>query len=357
MATLRDIARHANTSVTTVSLVLNGNAGAVRISEATRQQVLEAARTLGYSPNIMARRLRGTIDERGTFMIGVLLPLDERLTITLRSLGTIRRKLDDWAREAGAPPPDVLIETYRGGHLDQVESLTRSLRYNGVILYNTLPTDDQWLASVGPLMVPLVLVQRSIAGHSWVNTDNRHMGMRVAAHLLQHGQRLAAVTPAVPAAAQSARVEGFAQHVFQETGIAQANLPVVRGAFSEAGGYEATRRLLADLAGQNKPLPTGLFVTADLMAVGALRMLKEAALRIPNDIAVVGYDDDPFAPFTDPPLSTVNASLEASAERAVDILLTLIQTRSTEPITHLLDSQLVLRQSSAVTTEPQAGES
>jgi LacI family transcriptional regulator len=348
MPRLRDIARHANTSVTTVSLVLNGRDGPVRISETTRQQVLQAARELGYTPNIAARRLRGANGERGTVTIGVLLPLDERLTISIRALAPIRRQLDAWAESAGRSMPDVLIETYAGGHLDQVKSLTSDPRYNGAILYNTLPADDDWLAATGALSVPLVLVQRSIAGHSWVNSDNFRMGGEVAAHLLPRGPRLAVVRTAIPAAAQTARVEGFAHRFRHEVGQDLPADAVVRAAFSEVGGYDATRRLLDDMQARGDFPPHGLFATTDLMAVGALRALREAGLQVPDDVAVVGYDDDPIAPFTNPPLSSVNAAFESSAERAVETLLALIKSQSAEPITALLEAQLVIRESSAL---------
>jgi len=352
MPRLRDIASRANTSVTTVSLVLRGRDGPVRISDETRQQVLAAARELGYTTNIAARRLRNGSGARGSLTIGVLLPLDERLTISIRALGTIRERLDEWAERTGRDTPDVLIETYPGGRLDQVRSLTSDPRYNGAILYNTLPEDDRWLAAVGPLAVPVVLVQRSVDGHSWVNVDNETMGGQVAAHLLAHGDRLAVVRTAIPAAAQSARVDGFAAHVRAMTGRDLPEHAVVSAAFSEAGGYEATHRLLAAWADLGEAPPNGLFVTADVMAFGALAALKEVGLQIPTDVAVAGYDDDPMAAFSDPSLSSVDAAFAASAERAVATLLDLVQERATETISHLLDARLVVRRSSSA--EPEA---
>lgn len=114
MPSLKAVAKHANTSVTTVSLVLSGRDGEHRISEATRWQVLESSRLLGYTPNLVARRLRS-----GTGAppppIGMLLPDDERMTITVRAVGTVRETLDAWAAERGVGAPDLLIEIYQGG--------------------------------------------------------------------------------------------------------------------------------------------------------------------------------------------------------------------------------------------------
>jgi len=343
MPSLRDIARRANTSVTTVSLVLNERDDSARISAPTRRHVLEAARALGYTPNIAARRLRRAGSVHPPATIGVLMPFDERLTITVRAAGTVRLTLDAWAREANAGSPDMLIETYRGGHLADVEALVDNARYNGVILFNTLSADDRYLARSGPPRVPLVLVQRHVEGQSWVSIDNHRMGGQVAAHLIALGHRtIAVVTSAIGGEAQAARCDGFFEQLRHAVGVEPSPAQVARGAFSEAGGYEATRRLLQERRA-GCPHPTALFVTADIMAIGALYALKEAGLRIPEDVAVVGYDNDPPASFTDPPLTTVDAAIGESTERATRMLLDLIRDRSPEPRTELLDGRLVVR--------------
>ncbi|MGH2559918.1 MAG: LacI family DNA-binding transcriptional regulator [Thermomicrobiales bacterium] len=345
MPSLKAIAEHANTSVTTVSLVLNGRDGPLRISAATRQRVLDAAQSLGYTPNIVARRLRSVGNERPSLTIGVVLPFDERLVVSVRAAGIVRQTLDAWARDEGIGSPDVLIETYSGGHLDEVPSLAGNTRYNGVILLNTLPADDQFLAAAGPLPVPLVLIQRSVDGHSWVNSDNRAMGRAIAEHLLSLGhRRFAVVKASVASAAQEARVDGFACRL-REDGLDLAAASIVSGAFSESGGHEATRRLLHGLADSGDSVPSALFVPTDLMAVGALHALKEAGLGVPADVAVVGYDNEPVASFTDPPLTTVDAAIAESADAATKMLLALIHNYAGAPMTKRQDARLIVRAS------------
>jgi LacI family transcriptional regulator len=342
---LKEIAKHANTSVTTVSLVLNGRDGPNRISAATRDQVLEAARALGYTPNIAARRLRAG-GGAAPPTIGLLLPFDERLTITVRAVGTIRETLDAWAGERGVAPPDLLIETYPGGHLAGVRSLADNTRYNGAFLFSTLPEDDAYLARVGPLAVPVVLVQRSVAGHAWVNVDNRRVGARVADHLLGLGhRRFGVVAATVAGAALDDRREGFLTRLREAGGIELPPDRIERGAFSEIGGRDAAARLVERLRATGQPLPTALYVTADLMALGALHALKRAGLRIPADVAVVGTDNDPYAPFIDPPLTTVDIARTRSAELASRRLLHLVTDRDAAVGTDLLDSRLVVRAS------------
>lgn len=345
MPSLKEIARRADTSVTTVSVVLNGRDGPHRISAGTRRRVLEAAGALGYTPNLAARRLRSA-KGAAPLTVGMLLPFDDRLTITVRAVGTIRQTLDAWASERGVPAPDLLIETYPGGRLAEVRSLADNTRYNGALLFSTLPDDDAHLARTGPLPVPIVLIQRSVPGHAWINVDNRAIGARVANHLLNLGhRRIALVAAAVPGGALADRRDGFVARLGERAGVVIPAERIERGPFSERGGEAATARLLARLRATGAVPPSALYVTADLMAVGALHALKAAGLRVPGDVALVGTDNDPYAPFTDPPLSTVDVARTRSAERATALLLDLIVGRDAAPRTELLASRLVVRAS------------
>jgi LacI family transcriptional regulator len=133
--------------------------------------------------------------------------------------------------------------------------------------------------------------------------------------------------------------------VRERTGGGLAAGQIIRGTFSEAGGYEATRHFLHRLRHDGAPFPTALFTTTDRMAVGVLHALKEAGLRIPEDVAVVGYDNDPAARFTDPPLTTVDAATGRSTTEATAMLLDLIHGYAASPQTKLLEAELVVRAS------------
>jgi DNA-binding LacI/PurR family transcriptional regulator len=104
-------------------------------------------------------------------------------------------------------------------------------------------------------------------------------------------------------------------------------------------------RLMAAV-GEGEEAPTAVYVTADLMAVGALHELKQCGYRVPADVSVVGTDNDPYAPFTDPPLTTVDVSRAESAALATRAVLELATGRDADPTTHLLDSRLLVRGSS-----------
>lgn len=347
MPTLKEIAKHANTSVATVSFVLNGRAGSQRISAATERQVLAAARELGYTPNLAARRLRAA-EGSPTLTIGMLLPNDERSTITVRAVSTIRETLDAWANERGVGQPDLIIETYEGGRLAEVRSLHGNARYNGAIIFSTQPEDDRFLRDRGPLAVPVVLVQRRVDGHGWVNVDNLQVGARVADHLLDLGhRRFGVVAAAIPGTALAHRRDGFLNRLRGRARIVVPHALVVPGAFSEAGGAVAAARLLAAADPGGPGLPSALYVTADLMAVGVLHVLKSLGLTIPGDVSVVGTDNDPYGPFLDPPLTTVDIARTDSARLATRSLLDRASGISVEPETFQLDSRIVIRGSTA----------
>lgn len=352
MPRMREIAERAGTSLSTVSLVLNNRDSAIGISPTTRQRVLDAARELGYTPNLSARRLR-TGGGVQPLALGLVMPFDERLPVTIHSsIGAIRTAADAWTAARGLPHADILIETYPAGELSRVHSLQASTRHNGALLFNTTPEDDAFLAAYAPLALSIVAVQRSIPGLRCVNVDNFAMGEAVAAHLLAGGHaRFATIAPAIASQAIATRIDGFA------AALAAAGRPLrpeyqATGDFSPDGGAGAAIAMLDRLRAGRAPLPSALFVAADTMAVGALHALKRAGLRIPGDIAVVGYDNDPIATYTDPPLTTVDAAMNTASARATAWLLDAIRGGGAPAHTDVLVTHLIVRESSGAHATP-----
>jgi LacI family transcriptional regulator len=346
MASLKDIAKLAGTSVSTVSLVLNNRDTPVRISQTTRQQVLEAARTIGYTPNVAARRLRASRDKMQALVVGIIMPFDERLHVSSRVIAGVHAALNKYAQENSLAPADIIIETYERNNLKGVASLKESSSYNGAILLNTSPEDDYFLEQVGPLLQPMVLINRTIQGHNWVNINHREMGRQVAAHLAGLGHtRMGTILPNLASAAVATRLEGFQEYLRQRLNLEIEPGYTMQGAFSEVGGYQAASQMFQHLAQAAKPYPTALFVASDVMAVGTLHAIKEIGLSIPDDIAVVGFDNDPIASFTDPPLTTIDSKLDEIAEAAATSLLSLIFSKDKGSITKLFEAELIVRSS------------
>lgn len=342
MVRLIDIAKHANTSVTTVSIVLGNRPNMVTISNGTRRAVLEAARELGYAPDMAARRLRRNGGAERTIVLAIAHPVDGRLSLISRIVASVQRQLhalrDDMA---GIGVVQLIVETYELGALQQLRGLSDPFWFNGLLVTNTAPVDDSYLEALMP-SVPIVLFQRSTR-HSSVNTDSELVGQMATQHLIDLGHRqIGLIYPDAGSQAQTLRVRGF-----RET-IRRAELPagmeaIAHGSDWAAGAYNAAQHLLSLASGTR---PTALFASNDLLAIGAMRAIRDWGLRIPEQIAVVGCDDAEFAGYQEPPLTTVHLPIEEMAARATTILLDLIRQRVTAPIQESFPAHLVVRRSS-----------
>lgn len=335
IATLREIADRAGTSISTVSVVLNDRASTVRISEATRRTVLEAASAVGYTPHLAARRLRSNGTAQRTLVLAIAHPIDSRLSLVSRIVAGMQRQLARVTDEV-----QLTIETFVPGALNRLRGLEEPLWYNGLLITNTTARDDEFLASA-QIGTPVVLFQR-YGARSYVNVDSRAAGRQVAEHLLALGhRRLAMVVPGALGQAQQLRIEGF------NAGLAAAGLPPAEVLAAQQSswtgdGYAAAQQLLARPAAAR---PTALFATNDLIALGVIRAARDVGAAVPGDLAVVGCDDAEFARFAVPSLTTIHVPLEEMAAAGADILLDLIQRRAVEPIVRLFEPRLVVRES------------
>lgn len=340
MVRLRDIAERAGTSVGTVSVVLNGRSSKVRISERTRQAILDASHALGYSPNLAARRLRTTGDARRSLVLAMAHPVDSRLSLIARAINGIQRQLAD-LEQAGELDFEVqlTIETFGLGELHRLRGLDEPLWYNGLLVTNTSPADDTFIERHAG--VPIVLFQR-YSRKSYVNADNRQAAADVAAHLLALGHhRLAVITPGNSSQAHLLRIAGFSERV-TAAGVAAPRQVHGAGTSWMVDAYDAAKRIFAGPASQR---PTAIFATNDLLALGVIRAAADHHIRVPDDLAVVGCDDAEFARFNVPSLTTIHLPVEEMAARATAILLDLIQSKAQEPVQELFPTRLVIRDS------------
>ncbi len=305
--TLDEVARVAGVSRATASRAING---ASRVSAAARARVDDAVRTLGYVPNPAARSLV----TRRTESVAVLVPEpDERVFSDPFFAGTLRgvnRVL------ASRDLQLVLLLASPGAHGSQTLRYLSHRHVDGAVVVSHHKSDGlaDRLAGIG---LPCVFVGRPWNGAdrvTYVDVDNV-AGERDATRLLIERGRSRIGNIAGPADMTAAvdRLQGWRE------AMAAAKLPtdsVAVGDFTEAGGEQAARKLLT-----RHPDLDGLVVASDLMAAGALRVLAERGVRVPEDIAVVGYDDLGVAERTAPPLTTIRQPIVEMAERATRLLL------------------------------------
>ncbi len=345
MSTIKDVAKHAGVSVTTVSHTLNKTRA---VHADTRVRVLTAVRVLGYVPSAVARSLK----MNATHTIGMLVPNNSN-----PYFAELVRAVEDACFAAGYAL--LLCNTDDNAERQQVYlDVLAQKRVDGVIVAST--TDDavmsQHLAQTG---LPMVLIDRAIAGldRPCVQTDHVQGGALAAQHLLQLGhQRIACIGGPQGLLSSQQRVQGALQ-ALQAAGLPPQ--PLVHGDFSVNGGYQATVDLLGLPPAQR---PTAVVVCNDLMAMGALRAVHESGLRVPHDIAVVGYDDIELASYMQPALTTVAQPVAAMAHQALAMLLSAMQAAKAggmataapvlAPTSVLLAPALVVRASSQVPAAP-----
>jgi LacI family transcriptional regulator len=334
--TSRDVARLAGVSRSTVSYVLNETGSGIPISQRTRERVRDAARQLGYYPNEAARTLRG----KRTGMIGLAINVSAaRLTSDL-FLPLVLRGVASVLQTAGLK---LLMEPYDAG-ADHYIGLVRGGRVDGIIFAGPRADPDD-IRRLHADEVPLVLWGR-LPGTDvpYVDIDNVASARLAVEHLLGLGhRRIACVTNALPqhhSTESDDRLGGY-RSALHEAGIAFDEALVRYGNYDAESGEIAMRSLMTEA-----PPPTAVFVASDEVALGALRAARAHGVRIPEDVAVVGFDDIPTAADVEPPLTTVRVPAVEIGESAARLLVGILESAERPPTSVILETQLVVRSSS-----------
>jgi LacI family transcriptional regulator len=315
--------------------VLSGRDGRVRISERTRQAVLEAARQLGYTPDLGARRLRqGAAAAPAELTLAILRPAGSPLALTVRLLEAAAHALGPLAS-----PSQLVLEEYQPGRLAEQSGIRRGSRFHGAIITSPTPDDEQFLEGTA-LAVPVVVFQRQMSRPASVDVDNVSGGLIATRHLLAKGRRrIAAIGwSQLPSGALERRLAGY-REALRRAGLAGEERIVHATSFSEAGGAAAAADLLATQA------PDAILALSDVVALGVLSAVHRAGRRIPDDIAVLGYDDLPFAPFLEPSLTTVRLPYASMGEDAIAGLADAVRGRADGMLHRVYQPELIVRRS------------
>lgn len=326
-STIRDVAREAGVSIATVSRVFN-NSGLVH--EDTRRRIDEVAKRLRYIPNGAAR----TLSTRRTQTIGVVLP-----DLYGEFFSEVIRGIDQEVQRAGW---HLLVSSSHNDRAE-IEAALRAMRgrVDGLIVMSP-DLDAHELAQNLPEMLPVVLLNCAGDGgvYNSLNMDNRGGAYAVTEHLLRHGhRRIGLITGPMRNHDARERLRG-AHEAFAAAGATAAPELEVAGDFSERSGHRAALELLA-----LEPRPTALFAANDSMAIGALSALREAGVRVPEEMAVAGFDDIPIARYVSPPLTTVRVSIPELGGQAARRLFEAIRDTKSEQRHELLPTELVVRRS------------
>lgn len=332
--TSKDVAKLAGVSRTTVSFVLN-NVESIQISPETRQKVLQAAIELGYVPDAAAQSLASGRSK----IIGLVLNRSPRHFATDAYITQVLNVLVTEARKHGMR---LLLEIVEDNHPKETYlDLAISKRIDGII-FSGPRFDDLALQTLFDSGFPTVVMGKLPATQfPYVDIDNRAAAHQAAAHLFKLGHTAVAciTNAALSYTAAAERVQGY-RDALEEFGLPFDPALVRYGDFDPESGYVQMGQLL-----EQRPLPTAVFAASDVVAMGAIAAIKEHGLRVPDDIAVVGFDDVPLARYLDPPLTTIHLPTARMAQLASDIVSDLIQKKAPPEPFILLDTELVVRRS------------
>lgn len=330
MVTIKDVAKAVGVAHSTVSRALNGDP---RISQETRERVLRAARELNYQPNLSARGLV----RRKVLSIGLVVP-----DVSEPFYGRIVEGVDRVTYAAGFNLVLYLTHADRRREIAALEQI-RQGRVDGLILM-IRKAKSQAVIELKQQGVPLVLLLQEIRGSGIdsVRVDNVEGAVLAVQHLLAGGHRRIAFIAGPSLAPDSQERHKGYKLALERAGIAYDARLVVRGDFSFASGARAAEKLL-NLPAEERP--TAIFAANDHMAMGAIKHLSERGVHVPQDVAVVGFDDIAPAAYFRPALTTVRQPVEESARQAAELLIGRLQGSVRETREILLKTELVVRES------------
>lgn len=331
--TIKDIARRAKVSYATVSRALNKKPG---VRETTRRRILQLAEQMSYTPNAIARGLV----KKQTQTLGLILP-----DITNPFYPEVARGIEEGADERGFSIFLCNTNWERNREVRYLRLLAEK-RVDGIIL---APIDNEVEALERRLTgtIPVVYVSNAPVGtrHSFVVIDNILGGFLATEHLIQGGyRRIGFVGSTEDSLTIEERLEGY-RRALKKYGLPVEKKYIQLGEFKEEAGYGIIRGMI-----EGGDFPHAVFAENDLLALGVLHGVKASGLSVPEDVAVVGFDDIPAASYPEVQLTTMSQPSYEMGQKSVEILLDQIQPLYQPPPARIqqiyLKPRLIVRRSS-----------
>jgi len=313
--TLKAIAEQLGVSVTTVSRALNGKAQQYGISKKTEEAVLRTAKRLRFSPDPLARGLR----LNQTLSIGLLIP-----DIANPYFAEIAKNVERAARRSGY---SVMLCDSQESTKFEVESLAllRDRKVDGLVIAPVGQSAGH-LEELQDSGLPVVVVDRYFPRLKlpYVVSDNYKGAVEATNHLVEYGHRtIACVQGLARTSPNRERVRGY-QAALKKHGLPKDDSLVAGSGFSEENGYVHTKLLLKKK--KKKKGITAILALSNLIALGILRALAEEGLKVPNDMSIICFDDQPYCAYLNTPMTTIDQDNQQMGQIAVRLLLEQIQS-------------------------------
>ena len=348
MVTIKDIAKFTGVSPSTVSIVLRGLSEKRNISEATKKKVLEAAKTLGYTPNMQSKLLRSNLPNLP------VITLFWDSTARQYILGRFLKGIQDSIVSNGYSY-DLQVKPYAVGHLEESMTARTLMGSNGIIICNASKKDIEFLEN-NDLSVPIVLYNRYSDKYPTVNMNDREIGKIAADTFIRHGKkRPALLTSKADFDGMKIREEEF-EHILKENKIADIQKVIVDD--TPNGGYKGALEIIgantkekasakesskADAAS----LPDCLLCSSDNIALGALKAFHDKGIQIPQQIELIsiGNGSKELEEFSTPSLSVVSLPMEAMADACLTRISRAITELSLVPDSREFSAEYISRES------------
>jgi len=326
---LEDIARLSGVSRSTVSRVINADSN---VKEETRQKVLRVIQKINFQPNLAARGLAAG----RTKIIGLVIPAGVAVIFTDPYFPLLIQGVS-----AGCNAHDYSVMLWLA-EPEYVRRTISQILHNGLVdgvIVSSALMDDPIVRSMYESNMPFIQIGRHpTLDVNYIDVDNARAAREATQHLMRLGRkRIATITGPQNQIGSYDRYQGYMK------ALSDSNQPVLpelvaEGDWTEAGGYTAMRRLIPYK-------PDALFAANDVMAAGALWALREAHICVPEDVAVVGFDDTPNASRTQPSLTTMRQPIQSMGMLAVDTLVDIIDHPGSETRHIIVATELVIRSS------------
>lgn len=330
MVTIKDIAKLANVSHTTVSRALNDSP---LIKPGTKKKILEIASQLNYTPNYNAKSLV----MQKSYTIGLFLTSITNGTSSSFFVETVKGV-------------NSVIAQHYNLYVRGIENLgdytmINHRRFDGIILMSQSDIDDDFLAYLKEKKIPCVVLGRDIGDSSLTNilSNDREGAAQIVHHLIENGHRDIAIVEGIKGFKSTIkRREGYLK-ALHDHNIPLKNEYIVQGNYDMESGYQALEKLLK----LDHP-PTAIFCSNDDMAIGALNAAFANGLSVPDDISIVGFDDIEFARYTNPSLTTVKRPIEKISSLGAQKLLEMLETEEEAEMSGekiYVETELIIRRS------------
>lgn len=330
--TLKNIADRLDVSVSTVSRVLNGKSERYRISKETRELILNAAKELDYTPNQLARGLR----LKRTNTIGYIIP-----DISNPFFAGIAKSVEKSARKSGYSI--ILCDSEENTEIEEnLLQLMLDRKVDGLII-SPVGLEVSHLINTQQRKIPIVLLDRYFPDLNipFVTSDNYRGSLEAVNMLIQNGhERIACIQGLKNTSPNNDRVKGYID-AHKKHGLSIDKNLIVGDSFGEENGYIETKLLLK----QNNT-PTAIFAVSNLISLGAIRAIAEEGLKIPDDVSMISFDDQPYSRFLSTPMTTVSQQTTEIGQIAIKLLIDQIESkRQIDTKGIFLPTKLIVRDS------------